>query len=281
MATNNGYLRIPRALFQTDEWQSKRKYSRFEAVLSLFEQASYVDGRQVQMARGVVTLQRGQLVTTLRQLAELWGWHKDSVARFLNDLEQGKMSEKGFIIFVSSVSVESATKSATPTATKCATSNTTKATCITICNYGGNGNEIIIDATTTTPNNATIDATKSATSIYNKEGKKDKKESNNHTHTVENKEGGVGGDSRSLPEKLVDWVAANYPDLAAMKLPLTVTQAGWLLSRYRERDIMYIVSRMQSKETFRRNTVFYSTFIAFARNEKDLTPLVEPRSTRR
>lgn len=70
MATNKGYLRIPRALFQTEEWQRPREFSRFEAILSLFEQASYVDGRQVQMARGVVTLQRGQLITTLRFLAK-------------------------------------------------------------------------------------------------------------------------------------------------------------------------------------------------------------------
>ncbi len=273
MATNKGYLRIPRALFQTEEWQLPREFSRFEAMLSLFEQASYVDGRQVQMARGVVTLQRGQLITTLRFLAKKWGWHKDKVARFLASLESGEMSEKGFTISVSAVSVKNETKNATKTETMRETYNATKATCITIYNYEGNDTEIVINETDVATLNATMTATKSATII-----KKEEKERYNHTHQVKDLKGECEGENApALADKLVAWLGAYYPQLAAMGSPLTAVQAGWILRRYRPADIKFIIDRMDSKEVYRTNKNFYSTFVSFARYEKNITPLIEPR----
>lgn len=276
-----GYLRIPRALFQTEEWQLPREFSRFEAMLSLFEQASYVDGRQVQMARGVVTLQRGQLITTLRFLAKKWGWNKNKVARFLASLESSEMSEKGFTISVSMACVKNGTVNGTDSGTANGTANGTKngtnITCITICNYEGNDTEIVINGTNfgtvNGTNFGTVNGTQNGTII-----KKEEKERYNHTHQVKDLKGECEGENTpTMADKLVAWLGAYYPQLAAMRSPLTAVQAGWILRRYRPADIKFIIDRMDSKEVYRTNKNFYSTFVSFARYEKNITPLIEPR----
>ena len=81
-----GYIRIPRALFDSAEWKERRVFSHFEAILWLYEQAAYTSGRSINLKGIAITLQRGQLVTTIRFWADLWGWGKSTVSRFLHDL---------------------------------------------------------------------------------------------------------------------------------------------------------------------------------------------------
>lgn len=123
---DRGYIRIPRLLFQSDEWKEKRVYSRFEAILSLYEQATYINGRAVNSRGYTVSLERGQLVTTIRILAELWGWSKSKVSRFLQDMRNGKRDS--FRINIETI-------------------NGTSATLITICEYDGNENEVVVNGT--------------------------------------------------------------------------------------------------------------------------------------
>ena len=81
-----GYVKVPRSVFQSEEWMEKRSFSRFEAMMSLYEQAAYTDGRLVHV-RGVdVLLRRGQTVVSIRSLAALWRWSKSSVDRFLKKI---------------------------------------------------------------------------------------------------------------------------------------------------------------------------------------------------
>mgnify|MGYP003167205203 CR=1 FL=1 len=84
--SKNGYIRIPRSLFASKEWTEKRVFSKFEAILSLLEQASYVDGRMLHFGDTDLILRRGQLATTLRTLAGIWGWNAATVLRFLHKL---------------------------------------------------------------------------------------------------------------------------------------------------------------------------------------------------
>lgn len=82
----------------------------------------------------------------------------------------------------------------------------------------------------------------------------------------------VGATARELVvgNELLQWFNAGYPDLAAMKYPMTLEQAVWLLRSYSVSDIRFIIDRMRSKEVFRNNTVFYSTFVDFARRDKNI-----------
>lgn len=121
-----GYIRIPRLLFQSSEWKEKRVFSRFEAILSLYEQASYTNGRLIQSRGLSITLERGQLITTVRVLADLWCWSKSKVSRFLHELRDSKRDT--FRINIDTI-------------------NGTSATLVTICNYDGNATEVVINGT--------------------------------------------------------------------------------------------------------------------------------------
>lgn len=165
MTINRGCLKVPRALFYAEEWQSKRRFSRFEAVVSLLEQASYVDGRQMQLTGGTVRLRRGQFVTTVRSLAEQWGWKKDSTARFLNN-----MVHRG-LIRVETVTVKGATDNEADDAPCCATIRATTATCITVCNNDADEGDGDGCATACRTQSATTNATACETNIYNEENK--------------------------------------------------------------------------------------------------------------
>ena len=123
---DRGYIRIPRLLFQSAEWKERRVYSHFEAILSLYEQAAYTNGRFVNSRGYAVSLERGQLVTTIRLLADLWGWSKSKTSRFLLDLRDSNRDT--FRIKIETI-------------------NGTSATIVTICNYDGNEDEVVINGT--------------------------------------------------------------------------------------------------------------------------------------
>ena len=166
MAINRGYLKVPRALFATDSWHAKRTFSRFEAMLWLLEQAAYIDGRRVAIGPSTFALQRGQVVATVRSLAEAWGWSKDAVSRFLALLANSDMSYTQLQITVENIDSNGATVRATAGATLAATA----ATRITICDYDAYPLASGAEATAC----ATEPATARATALYKYENKEEK-----------------------------------------------------------------------------------------------------------
>lgn len=142
---DRGYIRIPRALFDSAEWKEHREFSRFEAILSLYEQASYTNGRYVNLKGYGVTLDRGQLITTIRILADLWNWSKSKVSRFLHEMRDSKWDS--FRIKVETI-------------------NGTSATLVTICNYDGNADELRIAGTDVGTDVGTASGTTNGTPLY-------------------------------------------------------------------------------------------------------------------
>ena len=147
---DKGYLRIPRLFFQSIEWKEKRVFSHFEAILSLYEQAAYTNERFVNIKGYEVSISRGQLVTTIRILAEQWNWSKSKVSRFLQNLQD--TNRGSFRIEIEKI-------------------GGTIATLITICNYDGNEDAILI--------NGTASGTASGT-LYNKDIERKYKDINTH-----------------------------------------------------------------------------------------------------
>lgn len=89
MTKNKGFLRIRRTFFGSVQWQCKRTFNHMEALIWLLEKAAYVDGRRVQIsANRSITLRRGQIATTRRELSERWGWSQSTVTRFLKSFAQ-------------------------------------------------------------------------------------------------------------------------------------------------------------------------------------------------
>lgn len=249
---DKGYIRIPRKLFQSPEWKEKRVYSRFEAILSLYEQAAYTSGRFINLKGYAVSLERGQLVTTIRLLADIWGWSKSKVSRFLCELRDN--SRDTFRINIETI-------------------NGTSATLVTICNYDGNAAEVILSGTNGESIIGTAFETNFGTSIY-KESKdieiQYEKENThtliesfikscarvhkerNTTHALFNellKRGCFGqeGDcyKMGLGMLLIGNLWSRFVTLQKkMEFPMTLSQANDICSKFDFKDIMRVLERM-------------------------------------
>lgn len=86
---NEGYIKLPRSIID-DEYFSQ-KFTRTQALIDLYFLAEYKD--RVFFIRGNrVTVKRGQVAVSVRKLADRWNWSKNSVHKFLAEMEdEGKI----------------------------------------------------------------------------------------------------------------------------------------------------------------------------------------------
>lgn len=245
-----GYVKVPRELFASEEWAEKRKFSRIEAQIDLLQSASYTEGRVVHCATGDVVLRRGQLLTSMRALADRWMWSPATVYRYLQTLRN---APRNSIRIQIETTVE------------------TGKTLITICDFDSwyfesrnheTGDETDIETVVETPRETHIEIKDSNT------------ERNKDQHTpVNDGMGGVGGSSAqpsAKPEadrarELLAWIAVNVPEIASMREPLTELNVVWMLRRYDVEDIRRIIATMQSKGAHLRNSNAYATFVNYAK----------------
>ena len=87
MATRKGYIKFPRSIFGSKQWRKERVFSEFEAAAYLCAKAAFVDGLEVNVEGRTFRLQRGQLITSIRNLAQDWGWSKSGVQRLLSEMQ--------------------------------------------------------------------------------------------------------------------------------------------------------------------------------------------------
>jgi hypothetical protein len=73
----------------TDPQFPNEPFTKREAWLWIVSEASWKE-RTVRIGSSVVELQRGQLAVAVRGLAQIWGWKKTKVERFLDALTQDK-----------------------------------------------------------------------------------------------------------------------------------------------------------------------------------------------
>lgn len=261
----NGYIIVPRGLFDAADWQKKRVFGRTEAQLDLIYLASYIDGRVIHCASGDVELCRGQLLTTMRTLATRWGWSSTSVHRFLSSLRQPKAGEIRIEIetqietgktlitildynawsFFEEVGTPIGTAPETPSGTPIGTAPNEKAEHANDCKIGDSESErnngfaqceTPIETAPETPSGTPI-GTILEIKYRNKERNKD------NTHTVLDYKGGVG-ENLSEAMALVQWVADTHPSLARIRKPLTVEFATEIMDRYDRDDAEHIINSM-------------------------------------
>lgn len=75
--------------------------------------------------------------------------------------------------------------------------------------------------------------------------------------------------SRVEARRLIEWIKANVPTVAAMAEPLTEQNAVWMLRKYSVEDIQRIILAMHNKRAFE-NVNAYTTFGNFARRDIQL-----------
>lgn len=79
------YFAVDRGIFDHYLFKENRRFTRLEAWLWLIGRAAW-KARARHEAFGLVHLERGQIATTLREMAGAWRWPKANVERFIERL---------------------------------------------------------------------------------------------------------------------------------------------------------------------------------------------------
>lgn len=257
-----GYVKFPRYLFMGKDWVGKKEFTPFEAQAYLLQAAAFAPTVAKVTAHISITLQRGQLLTSVRRLAKAWGWPLARVQRFLQTLQTGEKDrlritatalDRGMDSVITIVDYDTVVDTPFDTTTdtlsdtqKCG-QDTMKSGFLTI-------NDTLFD----TPCDTVSDT-----------HKEKYKEEKLNTHTLKtNQEGGAGGDVAA--QELFAHVCANYPELQRMRFPLTAVQCEWILRRVSMNTAKRLFAEMQNKRVYERNSSVYSTFVTFSKYDPDV-----------
>lgn len=89
MSTDKGYIKVYRDI--RDHWIWKDKpFSRGQAWIDLIMLVNHED-KKIPFMGAPVLVKKGSKITSIRQLADRWGWSKMKVSRFLDVLESDGM----------------------------------------------------------------------------------------------------------------------------------------------------------------------------------------------
>lgn len=86
---NKGFVAVYRSLLEHWVWQDK-VFSRGQAWISLLLEANHEE-RKTLIDGNLVTVKKGEKITSIRKLSEQWGWSTNKVSKFLDNLEEDNM----------------------------------------------------------------------------------------------------------------------------------------------------------------------------------------------
>lgn len=87
--TDKGYIKVYRNVRDNWVWKDT-PFNLGAAWIDLLMMVNHED-RKIIFNKAPLTVHRGSVVTSLRRLADRWGWHRDRVSRTLNRLERDGM----------------------------------------------------------------------------------------------------------------------------------------------------------------------------------------------
>ena len=88
-----GWIKLDRRIQSHWIWQEKEPFDSRSAWIDLILMASHRDTKFL-LGREMVALSRGQFITSVRKLADWWGWSRKRVYNFLKLLETDGMIQK-------------------------------------------------------------------------------------------------------------------------------------------------------------------------------------------
>ena len=92
MTDKGGYIKLYRALLSDEFWQDEEPFDKRSAWIDLLLRANYADN--VRIYRGQVQkTKRGQIRTSVAELAERWNWSENKVRRYLFALKVTKKAQ--------------------------------------------------------------------------------------------------------------------------------------------------------------------------------------------
>jgi hypothetical protein len=88
-----GYIKLYRQIQDCWIWDSDEKHNRRSAWIDLLMLANHKD-KKISFNDRIITIKRGQYLTSIRKLAERWKWSANTVSVFLKLLENDNMITK-------------------------------------------------------------------------------------------------------------------------------------------------------------------------------------------
>ncbi len=86
---SGGWIKVYRQLLDHWLWRGER-FTRGQAWIDLLLSANHQD-RQARLGDHIITVKRGQVLVSQRQLTRRWGWARNTIARFLRVLKLDQM----------------------------------------------------------------------------------------------------------------------------------------------------------------------------------------------
>ena len=90
---HDGWIRLYRKLQECWVWEDKEPFDKRSAWIDLLLTANHADVKLLFNGE-LITVQRGQILTSVRKLSVKWKWSVNKVYRFLKLLESDKMLQK-------------------------------------------------------------------------------------------------------------------------------------------------------------------------------------------
>ncbi len=87
---DKGWIALHRNIREHWVYQEKRVFSKYEAWLDLLMDANHQNNKFLFDGQ-LIEVNRGEFITSVRQLCERWGWSNTKVNRFLEMLEHDQM----------------------------------------------------------------------------------------------------------------------------------------------------------------------------------------------
>lgn len=89
---DKGYIKLYRSVRDNWIWDDK-PFSRGQAWIDIIMSASHCDTKMM-FNGSLITVKRGACITSIRKLAEKWGWSLEKTVKFLNELKKDGMITK-------------------------------------------------------------------------------------------------------------------------------------------------------------------------------------------
>ena len=100
-----GWIKLHRKIQDNWLWKEKRKFSKFEAWISLLLKANHKENK-ILFGNSVINIEAGSFITSEVKLSDEWNWSRMTVRNFLNLLENEKMIVKICTTKYTSITIE-------------------------------------------------------------------------------------------------------------------------------------------------------------------------------
>lgn len=86
----DGWISLYRQIKESWIWKDKEPFDKRSALIDLLLTVNYKN-KKIPYENGFIEIEKGQTLTSIKQLAEKWKWSRHKVSDFLDRLEQDTM----------------------------------------------------------------------------------------------------------------------------------------------------------------------------------------------